>query len=599
MSFNKFGEKSPYQYKSEAHMESWQDDIDDALGKSSKELGIFNREEVENRLKTVYEAISGLPELEFINDLKKSHEDAGIFLVGGSVRDAVIEKGAKDIDLIANKIGPSELVGILMKHGKVTFDRNPNANLKEMSEKQIEEIIRDHYGVLKFKSDKHELDELIDIAFPREDDYSNSGESGIQGIKRDTQSVADPNLNILDDLKRRDLTVNSMAINLVNGDIIDNFDGIEDIIKGEIRAVGDPTERILKEDFSRGFRAIRFACAMDGKIEDGTKKAIREIFKPAEKSAAEIYSGDGDIAKKVLEYKKIVREVFDIPSGNMPRCLQAFWDKEQEKPRTAVAAEVMCKEILKSISANPRKFVELIDEVGGLKVIFPELYRLKNLAQPREHHSEGDAFKHTLMLLDNLPKNATLRLKLAGLFHDLGKADTQEVDKEGKITFHGHAKNSVSCFGLIARRLKLTKKLSSEVAWLIDHHMLPLMVDANEIKPKKIEDYFLKNEDLGRELILLAEADALASIPEKGEPDLENINELVGKIEELEKRFDKQKYVEIPKIITGHDLIKLGLKPGKEFSVILHKVREAQLDGRIKSREDGLKLVGEIVSKKA
>lgn len=598
MSFNKFGEKSPHEYKSDIHHSSWKDEIDYVLGKSSRELGIYNREEIEERLKKTYEEISNLPELSFIKELKEMNGGVGVYLIGGSVRDAILKKEAKDVDLVVNKIDPFDLVKILMRHGKVTFDRNPSVELGEMTRKEVDQLIEEHFGIIKFKANEHKLDELIDIAFPREDDHSNSGQAGIQGIKRDMDSIADPELNIVDDLKRRDLTINSMAINLMNGDVIDNFDGIEDLVKGEIRTVGDPKERILKEDFSRGFRAIRFACVLNSRIEDTTEKAIKEIFKPADRSAAEIYEEKPDIKEEVLKYKKRVREIFKIYNGNMPRCLQVFWDKEQGKARMAVASEVMSKELLKAIDANPKKLIELLDEVGGLEYIFPELHKLKNLAQPREYHSEGDAFKHTLMLLDNLPKDATLRLKLAALFHDLGKADTKGFGEKGNITFHGHPKESVEHFRLIARRLRLSKKLASDVAWLIDHHMFPLTVKTEEIRSKKIEDMFLKNEDLGRDLILLSQADAMASIPENGEPNLENINALVAKIEELEKRFDKQKYIEIPKIITGHDLIEIGLKPGEEFSNILNKVREAQLDGRIKNREDGLKLIEEIINKK-
>jgi poly(A) polymerase len=454
-------------------------------------------------------------------------------------------------------------------------------------------LVKDAYGVIKFRPKGNSLPELVDIAFPRSDDYSGSGQAGILGIKRDMEPKADPSLSISEDLERRDLTINAMAVNLMDGEIIDPFDGVEDIVKRRIRTAGDPEERILKEDLSRGFRAIRFACSLGFDIEHETKQAVKKIFHSTSQPSDAIYQDKPEILLQVKQYEKEVRSQFGIPEGPLPRCLQVFWDRVQEKPRMAVAKEVMSKEILKSLKADPKRFIELMDEIGGLEIILPEFTHLKNLAQPREFHREGDTFLHTMMVLEKLPSNASLRLILAAISHDFGKADTQKIDEVGKITFHGHASKSAEHVRDIAKRLRFSDKLKKEVTFLVENHMLPISSNIGQIKSNKLEKLFLEDEELGQELIELSRADALASIPEDGKPNLENIDLLVERIGQLKQlAIDKEKV--IPYLVMGKDLIGLGLKPGPLFSRILEEVREAQLIGRINSKKEGLEFARKI-----
>jgi len=725
-------EKSLCEKKANAHDESWQDYIDSTVGRSSRELAIYNRQEVEGRLHDLHQGLIELEELKFIDELKELDKEIGVYLVGGTVRDAVIGKESKDVDLIVNGIDPVDLINVLLKYGKVVFDRAPKADLATMSKSEKRKLVVESYGVLKFQPTGSKLKEPIDIAFPREDDYSQSGQAGILGVKRDAEAKVDPNLPIKSDLKRRDLTINAMAINLVDGTVVDYYDGIEGLVRGEIKTVGDPRERILKEDLSRGFRAVRFACVFGANIEGKTKKAIKEIFRPADYNSVEeskkkiekmlkviqlIEEGAGDqpikenkakeavselvdsenlpliefykerlakinklinrnkgelrttekvgktmmligelgrisakrsesdhkervkeieqaltgladeeiagpgtdlikeinelldcslinrlkfrleqISKQIDKLERNTRKEYNIPEGeNLPRFLQIFCDKAQlGEPRVAVSKETISKELQKAIKADPKKCIELLDEVGGLDIIFPEIAALKNLQQPREHHKEGDAYRHTLLLLDHLPKDASLRLKLAGLLHDLGKKDTQAKDSAGKITFHGHAKEGVQYIEKIAKRLRLPNNLTRDVIWLVEKHMLPLSNVKSEMKASTIEKNFLQDEELGQDLIRLSQADAMASIPEEGEPNLESINALIVKIEELKKKSEEAKKFDVPQLITGKDLIDLGLKPGPVFKQILERVREAQLDGKVSSKDEAIKIAEEI-----
>lgn len=593
MSYEKSGGRSLAERKSNLHRDSWKEEMEQSVGRSSRELGIYNRQEVMGRLNKLYEILPQMKEFDFLKSIKEISPDAGVYVVGGSVRDAVTERPSKDIDLVINGIEPLELINILVKHGKVAFDRYSKARLEKMNEEEKRQLIADAYGVIKFHPRDSTLSEPIDMSFPRQDDYSESGQSGIRGIKRDVQPKGNPDLNIPDELKRRDLTINAMAVNLMNGEIIDPFDGIEDLVKHIIRSVGKPEERIIEEDLSRGFRAIRFACVFSSAIEEKTKRAVKEVFKPGSYAAEKYYQNQPVILEQLKEYELKIKNLFKIPEGPLPRCLQVFWDQKKELPSTAVAREVMGKEILKSVAADPRRFIELMDEVGGLEVILPEMCRLKNLAQPREFHREGDALKHTLKLFDHLPANAGLRLKLATLFHDLGKADTQKIDENGKITFHGHARKSAEHARAIANRLRFSNKLKDEMVWLVENHMFPISSDIRRVKSTKLEKMFLRDKDLGEDLIALARADAPASIPEDGKPDLESIYELMERLEQI-KQLREEKEKEIPRLVAGKDLIDFGLKPGRDFSRILDKIREAQLNGKIKSRDEGIEFVKRI-----
>ena len=593
MSLNKLEFQPLAEKKSKKHLESWKKETEQSIGRSTRELGIYNRAEVEGKISDLYKNIPKMKEFEFVQEIKEIFPEAGVYVVGGTVRDAVFGKPAKDIDLVVNRIEPVALVEVLLKYGKVTFDRNPKADLAEMNSAEKERLIKDSYGVIKFKPKNSTLPELIDIAFPREDDYSKSGRAGISGIKRDTDYKADPKLDITKDLERRDLTINAMAVNLINGEIADPFDGAEDIVKRKIQTVGDPQERILKEDFSRGFRVIRFACVFSADIENETRKAVKDIFRPADQTSESLYGDKPEILFAVKKYEEEIRELFIVAQGPLPKCLQVFWDEKQEKPRMAVAKEVMSKEIIKAIAANPKHFVELMDDAGGLAIIFPELARLKRLSQPRKYHREGDAFKHTLMLLDHLPDGASLRLKLAALFHDLGKFDTQEVDGKGKISFHGHAQKSVERVKEISWRFHLPAKLTEEISWLVQNHMFPLSSDISRIKTTTLEKMFLGNEELGEDLLALSRADALSSLPEEGQSNLKSVEFLVERIQKIKQTHQNENKI-IPPILTGKDLIALGLKPGPEFSSILDQIREAQLDGNVGTKEEAIELAKTI-----
>lgn len=211
---------------------------------------------------------------------------------------------------------------------------------------------------------------------------------------------------------------------------------------------------------------------------------------------------------------------------------------------------------------------------GLLKIILPEVDRLEGVEQPEQFHPEGDVFEHTMLLLDNL-ENPTEELALAALFHDIGKPDT--LTYADRIRFNGHDKLGAEMFEGIAARLRLPLRQSERVRFLVARHMQigqVLRMKSSTLKR------MLRGEEFP-ELLELHRLDCLASHQETDLYDycLERLQEI--SVEELKPQ----------PLISGHDLIALGLPPGPLFGRILNEVEDLQLEGELKTREDALAYV--------
>jgi len=195
-------------------------------------------------------------ELGFLNKLINEKRGVEIYFVGGTVRDLILadfqgtEFKIKDIDIVIRNIEAAELENFLNKFGKVN-------------------LVGKTFGVFKFVPNDIRIEEPIDIALPR------SEEAFRTGGYRDFIIQSEPSLPIEVDLSRRDFTINAIAIDYKKANIIDPYNGISDIKKKSIKAVGNPFERFT-EDFSRILRAIRFACQLNFRIEKNGNKILDE-----------------------------------------------------------------------------------------------------------------------------------------------------------------------------------------------------------------------------------------------------------------------------------------------------------------------------------
>ncbi len=334
-----------------------------------------------------------------------------------------------------------------------------------------------------------------------------------------------------EDARRRDFTINGLFYNPATGETLDYVGGDRDIKAGVVRAIGDPLER-FREDHLRLMRAVRFAARFGFRMEAETLKAITDLAPMIQK----------------------------------------------------VSAERICAELAKMLADPSRAAaVELLDSSGLLEQILPEVSRMKGVPQPEQYHPEGDVFTHTLRSLKFLdrPNFATA---MGTLLHDVGKPATFERDGD-KIKFYKHEIVGEKTARKICQRLKMSRKESETVAWLVRRHMV--FKDARHMRESKLKRLFAT--DAYDELAELSRADALASTN-----DLSDYEYCRMKREQMSEEEIKPE-----PLLRGKDLIEMGLKPGPPFGRLLESVYEAQLDGRLHTRQDAVEYVKTLLKGEA
>jgi len=241
------------------------------------------------------------------------------------------------------------------------------------------------------------------------------------------------------------------------------------------------------------------------------------------------------------------------------------------------SAERVRDEIVKILTeGSPRRGFELLDETDLLREVLPEIKALQGVAQPVEFHPEGDVWIHTLMMLDGL-RSPSPTLALGVLLHDAGKPPTFTIRE--RIRFDNHVEVGAKMAAAICHRLRLSSRETERIVELVRHHLrfkdFPRMRRSTQLQ-------FLRMEGFDEHLEL-HRLDCLAS-----HRDLTNY--------ELARRMLAETPAEQIKpapLLRGDDLIAQGYKPGPAFKQILQAVEDAQLEGRIQSREQALQLVVE------
>jgi putative nucleotidyltransferase with HDIG domain len=224
---------------------------------------------------------------------------------------------------------------------------------------------------------------------------------------------------------------------------------------------------------------------------------------------------------------------------------------------------------------NPARALHLLDEAWMLRRVLPEVAAMKGVEQGRDYHPEGDVFIHTLLVLEKLEPRTDVTA-WAALLHDVGKPRTFEKTGE-KITFYQHEKVGAAMALEICRRLRFSHAFAERVSVLVSRHMR--FMTAREWRTSTMRR-FLAAETIEEDLAV-HRADCLAS-----HGDL-SAWVLVG--EKLaEARRDSGGEALPPPLVTGEDLIALGLAPGPRFKVLLEKAREWQLEGEVAGREEAL-----------
>jgi len=408
------------------------------------------------------------------------------WLVGGCVRDRLLGREPEDYDVATDAL--PDRVAALFENSLV---------------------IGPDFGVVLVREGAAE----VQVATLRSDHRYVDGRRPVS-----VTFVNDPRLDVL----RRDFTVNGLLMDPETGEVLDFVGGQQDLADGLIRAIGDPDQRFA-EDHLRMLRAVRFAAALNFRIEARTLEAIRR------------------------QHRQISR----------------------------ISPERIRIELVRLLTeGGARRGLEMMDETGLLAELLPEVAAMKGVPQPPEFHPEGDVWTHVLLMLE-LMRRPTSTLAMAVLLHDVGKPKTYRV--ADRIRFDEHDVAGAEMAVEIMTRLRFSGEEIRRVEALVRYHLRWRHV--RHMRESKLKRFLaMEHFDEHMELHRL---DCLAS-----HGNLDNYEFVRRKLQEIPPEALKPK-----RLLTGHDLIRAGYRPGPAFAVILRELEDAQLEGRIRTSEEALAFV--------
>jgi len=342
-------------------------------------------------------------------------------------------------------------------------------------------------------------------------------------LPRDSNGF-NPALDIKTSIKNRDLTINSLYYDPLTDETMDLYGGKSDLKNKVLEYIDRET---FLDDPLRLFRTIELAGRLNFELSEDLKGLISTNFPAIQKVPRERIMGE---LEKILLYHK-----------------------------------------------NPSETFRLLDEVGGVAVLFPNLYQSKKITQDKVFHPEGDVFTHTLMTLDILePIDRTIDLMLALLFHDIGKILTQNTN------FKGHTRVSKDMFLGLIGNLTNNKKLISSASNLIFYHAAPLILMLNNKVNKVTIRKLAVHVDILK-LLKVYKADIL------GRGQLDNSQEL-DNIQKINSIYLEIKDDLIP-MISGNHLLSWGYHRGKNFKKILNYLYRLQLEEKFTSIEQAREII--------
>ncbi|MEC9476609.1 MAG: CCA tRNA nucleotidyltransferase [Planctomycetota bacterium] len=323
-----------------------------------------------------------------------------------------------------------------------------------------------------------------------------------------------------EDALRRDFTINGLFWDLDTEQVVDHVGGCADVEARMIRAIGDPRQR-FREDRLRMMRAVRFSTVLDFPIESATWEAV-------------------------------VAEA------------EAIDDVSAERIRDEL------EHIL--ISPHRHRGYQLLSDSGLMKCILPEIEQMRDVAQPPQHHPEGDVFIHTGLVLSHL-EDPSFELAMGALLHDVGKPGTYE-EATDRIRFHGHDELGAEMTKKICERFRLSRRQQERIVYLVRRHL----VFMNLPKMRLAKRYRLFEEEGFEELLALCRADCLGSHAD------------MSLYDQCHQLWTEWKALDPPRepLLHGRDLIELGVKPGPEMGTILEELDDAHRESEVTDRESAI-----------
>jgi poly(A) polymerase len=452
-------------------------------------------------------------------------QNAQVYAIGGFVRDIFLDRASKDIDIviIGNGIAFAETVAAKLKVKLAVYKNFGTASLK--------------YQDLE-----------VEFVGARKESY-----------RLDSRKPIVENGTLEDDQKRRDFTINALAISLhpdTFGDLIDPFEGIKDLEAKLIRTPLNPIET-FSDDPLRMMRAIRFASQLNFKIDEIAVEAIKN-----------------------------------------------------NKDRITIVSQERITDELNKIILSPKPSIgfNYLFDTGLLHKIFPVMTTLYGV-EYIDGKGHKDNFYHTLQVLDNICETTDdLWLRWAAILHDIAKPPTKRFEPGHGWTFHGHEDKGARMVPKIFAQLKLPLNEKMKlVQKLVQLHLRPIVLSQSIVTDSAVRRLLFEAGDDIEGLMLLCKADVTTKNEYKVKKYRNNFELVQQKLKDVEER-DSIRNWQPP--VTGTDIMELfGIKEGREVGIIKNKIREAILEGEIpnsrneaiaftiaKGEEIGLKVVANTIT---
>ncbi|HVZ39602.1 MAG TPA: HD domain-containing protein [Candidatus Kapabacteria bacterium] len=439
-----------------------------------------------------------IPIIHAVGDIARQ-EGTSLYLVGGYVRDLLMGRAGNDIDFTIEGSG-------------VDFARIVAREFRTRA------VVFERFGTAMVPLGDYKLE----FVGTRKEEYLEDSRKPI---------VTDGTLE--DDLRRRDFTVNAMAVRIDGGagELIDLFDGYGDLERRLLRTPLEP-HTTYSEDPLRMMRAARFSAQLGFDLDLASFKAIRDL-----------------------------RERIRI-----------------------ISQERVSEEFLKILAApKPSIGLALLFQSGLMELIFPEVWRLEGVDLVKAGdtaYAHKDVFWHTLKVVDNIAlMTDNVWLRFAALMHDIAKPRTKRFREGSGWTFHGHEEMGARWQDRIFRRMKLPMKEAEYVARLVRLHHRPMVLVEEGVTDSAIRRLVVDAGDDLDDLFTLCRADITSRDPRKVQRYLENYDLVIERILEVREK-DALRAFQSP--VRGEEIMEIcGIPPSKTVGILKSAIEEAILDGRI------------------
>ena len=435
-----------------------------------------------------------------------SNKGLRVYIVGGVVRDLLLGREIQDLDLMVEGDG-------------ISFAKDLASDIgirKIVPFKKFGTALIPH------------RDFQIEVASSRSESYDNDSRSPTKVIFTSLE----------EDLKRRDFTINAMAMDTHPdnfGKIYDPFNGQSDLSNNLLKTPLDP-KKTFSDDPLRMMRAAYFSSKLNFKLDSDCRAAIKDSSK---------------------------------------RISIVSWERIRD-------------ELIKTLStAKPSIGLVIMQKTGLLEMVFPEIDVMYDMDQSPEWHHK-DIFAHTLQVVDNAAKLTNkMEIRFAALVHDIAKPVTRKIDPVKGYTFHGHDAIGERMLNKVAKRLRLSNQLASYIKKLTLLHLRPIAIAKSEVSDSAIRRLMVAAGEEIEDLMTLCRADITTKNPNRVKRYLKNFDLVEQKMKTVMSK-DSAKTFQSP--VRGKEIMEIfKIKEGKLVGELKKSVEEAILEGVIENTHNSAK----------